>query len=100
MESKKYVEDKLQLLGVAITNETDFIAAENLKSYIFNIFVTADRNGGYCIGSISLNLFTYSIINEKLHSANIYYDVAAVTHIKNLNNYVLKVISHAFKQLK
>ena len=64
------------------------------------IHVNAGRSGGFCIGSIYVNLYTYSFVNEKLHLANIFDDVAALIHPKNLNNYVLNTISRAFEQLK
>ena len=100
LESKKYAEDKLQLLGVNLVDDQDFVPLAIKKTYRFKIFVHARRSGGWCEGNVFISIETVSVINGKLHLSKIYENSAITAQPKNINNDVLQFISIALRELK
>ena len=100
LESKKYAEDKLQILGVNLVDDPEFVPLATKKTYRFKISVLARRSGGWCEGSVIISIDTASFINGKLHLSKIYEDNIITAQPKNINNDVLQFISLVFKELK
>ena len=100
LESKKYAEDKLKLLGVNVSSDPDIFPSISEKIYELGIHVHARRSSDYCFGKIKIFIGGYAYINGKRHYANIYDEGLLVLRYNSLNNAILDFISDAFKGLK
>ena len=99
LESKTYAEDKLTLLGANIVNKKDFLPMDWEKGYFFAIHVGGRRIGSFCSGNISIEMYTTTLVNGKVHQAKVFEDSWFTVQKGKLNNDVLSAVGQSIKKL-
>ena len=98
-EVKRYTEDKLELEGFNIQRDK-FDGYEDRNHYIVTVLVNAERNGGLCFGSISLDITKALRTHKIIGMFSLGESGANFSGQENINRSVLSHVDQFIKEVK
>ena len=102
-EVREYAEEKLRIKDAKILGQNDLIHA-SLKNYGLAVEVFARRlytdDSGPCIGGVTLSLFTFAKVNEKMHVAQIAMHSRILTDHQNLNRLAINLTAELIGKIQ
>lgn len=98
-EVKRYTEDKLELEGFNIRRDK-FDGYEDRNHYIVTVLVNAERNGGLCFGSISLDITKALRTHKIIGMFSLGESGAIFSGQENINRSVLSHVDQFIKEVK